>query len=133
MSNIAADSKRGDEPQKAPLRLAIFAEGVLRRIHPLGPAEISIGRDADNDLVLEDTQVSRRHSRIFTQKSALWIEDRQSRNGTFVNGPTLASAQLPPGDQIEIGPFRLLLEDTPASPADNAPLTMGQDAPASTD
>lgn len=59
--------------------------------HPpllLGPGkrEISIGRSSSNDLVLDDTSLSRNHARLLWREGAVFIEDLGSRNGTLVNG-----------------------------------------------
>jgi pSer/pThr/pTyr-binding forkhead associated (FHA) protein len=49
---------------------------------------IRIGRNPDNDLVLDDPRVSGHHARlIVTEGSGMVIEDLGSSNGTFVNAP----------------------------------------------
>lgn len=45
-----------------------------------------IGRGADCDLVLGDDYASGRHARIFSAGDDWFVEDLDSRNGTFVNG-----------------------------------------------
>jgi len=70
----------------------------------------SLGRTDNNDVVLADVMVSRRHALIQKQgQDELWLVDLGSRNGTRLNGsllvrPTLLQDQ----DQIVIGPCRLL-------------------------
>jgi len=51
--------------------------------------EISIGRASSNDLVLEDSSLSRNHARLLWKGGAAYIEDLGSRNGTLVNGTLL--------------------------------------------
>ncbi|HUI42355.1 MAG TPA: SpoIIE family protein phosphatase [Terriglobia bacterium] len=63
----------------------------------------SMGRQSDNDLVLLDNRVSRRHARILREGDEYLIEDAASRHGTFVNGERVASHVLKPGDQIGLG------------------------------
>jgi pSer/pThr/pTyr-binding forkhead associated (FHA) protein len=72
---------------------------------------LTIGRDAENDLVLPVTTVSRRHA-VLTAHEGRWsIEDCGSANGTYLNGN-----RLPPGrplpvrhaDRIQIGSETLL-------------------------
>jgi serine phosphatase RsbU (regulator of sigma subunit) len=64
----------------------------------------SLGRQGDNDLVLLDTRISRRHARIVKDGNSYWLEDAGSRHGTFVNGERVAaSVRLHPGDQISLG------------------------------
>ena len=64
----------------------------------------TLGRQGDNDLVLLDTRVSRRHAHIVKDGEAYLLEDVGSRHGTFVNGERLTAPRpLHPGDQISLG------------------------------
>jgi serine phosphatase RsbU (regulator of sigma subunit) len=64
----------------------------------------SLGRQGDNDLVLLDTRISRRHARILKDSEGYLLEDAGSRHGTFVNGERVAtSRRLKSGDQISLG------------------------------
>jgi phosphoserine phosphatase RsbU/P len=63
----------------------------------------TLGRQSDNDLVLLDNRISRRHARILQDSNGYTIEDAASRHGTFVNGEKIASRALRPGDQISLG------------------------------
>lgn len=53
--------------------------------------EMTVGRDAGNDIVLHDPAVSSRHASLYYEDEVLSIEDKQSRNGTQVNGERIAS------------------------------------------
>jgi hypothetical protein len=67
---------------------------------------IRIGADAQNDLRLTgDDYVSGEHASIRFEMGSLYLSDRNSRNGTFLNGTRLSrtAATLSPGDQIKIG------------------------------
>jgi predicted component of type VI protein secretion system len=46
----------------------------------------TVGREAGNDIALEDSQVSRHHARLSRQGNSYVVEDLGSTNGTFVNG-----------------------------------------------
>ena len=65
---------------------------------------VSIGRGAENDVVLNDAGVSRAHARI-ERRGAIWVLlDRGSANGTQLNGaPLAAMAQLQEADRIRVG------------------------------
>jgi serine phosphatase RsbU (regulator of sigma subunit) len=64
----------------------------------------TLGRQGDNDLVLLDTRISRRHARIVSDSEGYLLEDVGSRHGTFVNGDKVAgSRRLKSGDQISLG------------------------------
>ncbi len=64
----------------------------------------TLGRQGDNDVVLLDTRISRRHARIVRDSNGYLLEDAGSRHGTFVNGEKLTgSRRLRSGDQISLG------------------------------
>jgi len=64
----------------------------------------TLGRQGDNDLVLLDTRISRRHARIVRDSEGYLLEDAGSRHGTFVNGERVTvSRRLKSGDQISLG------------------------------
>jgi VWFA-related protein len=89
-------------PQDQPL-LRIESQGQEREL-TLGPLPVSIGRDADNTLVLRDAHVSRHHATVSLQDGQYWIEDLKSQNGTLLNGQVpIDRRQLEPGDQFVIG------------------------------
>jgi diguanylate cyclase (GGDEF)-like protein len=52
-----------------------------------------IGRGLANEVHLKDGSVSRKHARIFKDNDQYYIEDLQSRNGTWINGHAIASGQ----------------------------------------
>lgn len=72
----------------------------------------AMGRDLDNQLVLQDATVSGRHAVIHQRDGAWWIEDLGSRNGTRINGRPARSLQpelLRSGDRIQVGAVQLRL------------------------
>jgi pSer/pThr/pTyr-binding forkhead associated (FHA) protein len=65
---------------------------------------VVIGRDSSADLVIDDTQASRRHARVEPGAHAAVVEDLQSTNGTFINDNELhGRAELGPNDELLIG------------------------------
>jgi DNA-binding SARP family transcriptional activator len=71
--------------------------------YPLASTITRIGRLADNDIVLEDVQVSRHHAVIIDTGSSFVITDARSANGVEVQGQPLSpSAALADGDHIRI-------------------------------
>ena len=69
----------------------------------LGGALISIGRASDNDVIVDDSMVSRHHCQLKLQHGAYSFADLGSRNGSRVNGQPVSEIALGPGDRIEIG------------------------------
>ncbi|MBN1202380.1 MAG: FHA domain-containing protein [Anaerolineae bacterium] len=66
--------------------------------------ELVIGRGGECGLVLPERQVSREHIRIFRDGDAYYLEDLDSKNGTWVNGKQIQASQilLRDGDEIQI-------------------------------
>jgi adenylate cyclase len=69
--------------------------------------EVTIGRTEENDIVLDDSSVSRNHAKIANEGGGYWLTDLGSHNGTSLNGQLIQSAPLNDGDQIKIGGNRL--------------------------
>lgn len=69
---------------------------------------ISIGRTNDNDIVLENRGVSRKHAQIEFNSNAAVIIDNESLNGTFVNNRKISEEVLRDGDAITIGKYNLV-------------------------
>lgn len=76
----------------------------------LGEAIFSIGRLSDCTLVLEDSNVSRRHAEIRPQGTGFKVIDLGSTNGTLINGERIAERQLRDGDVIEFGAVKIRFE-----------------------
>ena len=74
------------------------------KVYPLKNDEMFIGRDVGNDIVINDAEVSRRHSRLSMQAGGYIIEDLGSTNGTAVNGDRLTSRHvLRVGEVVSFG------------------------------
>lgn len=76
---------------------------------------VTCGRAADNDVNLLDTSsvVSKYHAELRRQGGEIVIEDKGSKNFTFVNGRRITAGQpkvLFPGDKVEIGPYQIVFE-----------------------
>ncbi|GGT28414.1 ABC transporter ATP-binding protein/permease [Streptomyces chromofuscus] len=73
-------------------------------VRPLPTRTVRIGRAEDNDLVVDDLIVSRRHAELRTHADGTYeIVDLGSDNGTYLNGQLVTSALIGPGDVIGIG------------------------------
>jgi phosphoserine phosphatase RsbU/P len=67
------------------------------------PVPYTVGRQADNHLVLRDNRASRSHARILRENGAYIIEDLNSRHGVYVNGERVTRRQLANSDRIDFG------------------------------
>ena len=75
----------------------------------LQEGETSIGRGIDNDVILADVSVSRRHFRLISERGQITLRDLGSGNGTQVNGRRAHVEALADGDRIELGETILVL------------------------
>ncbi|MGI5151676.1 FHA domain-containing protein [Plantactinospora sp. CA-294935] len=69
-----------------------------------------IGRAPDNDIVLDDLLVSRYHAELLRTPAGLNLVDLGTRNGTFVNGRRVSTAELRPGDLLSFGRHQLVVD-----------------------
>lgn len=69
---------------------------------------MTMGRDPDCDVFLNDVTVSREHARVFRKGVDYVIEDAGSLNGTYVNGVRVDAAPLHAGDVVQIGMFQMV-------------------------
>ncbi len=75
---------------------------------------LTMGRQLDNDIVLNHAIVSRHHAVVELRGRQAWVRDLDSRNGIFVNRLRVKEELLSDGDTITIGPFELCFEDRAA-------------------
>ena len=68
---------------------------------------LTIGRDPEADIFLNDVTVSRNHARLTVDGGAVTVEDTDSLNGTYVNGVIVERATLATGDALQIGRFQM--------------------------
>jgi uncharacterized protein YraI len=91
-------------PNPSQLQLVVHAGPLAGKGFPITGDTLTFGRGSDNDIVLDDTQVSRNHARLIRQDDEVIIEDLGSTNGTLVNGKPIAGQHLlQPADIISIG------------------------------
>lgn len=88
-------------------------------------ASCSIGRAEDNDVILKDDKVSRRHALIHRQDNrSYWIIDLGSGNGTYLNGKRLTSpTPLKNEDRIQIARQSLVFFQEASTSEHSSPLT----------
>lgn len=90
--------------------------GKLVLLNPNGPCQefvlaksnVSMGRAITNDILLNDTKVSRSHARLECGPSGVVLVDAGSSNGTHLNGVLIERATLKPGDSIHLGGKQLV-------------------------
>ena len=84
------------------------------QVYPLTGAATRIGRLADNDVVLDDADVSRHHAVVSDTGSSFVITDLRSANGVYVQGRRIrGSVALADGDRIRICDHEFVFEIEP--------------------
>lgn len=91
------------EQPGADLPILIGQSGPLNGQRWAIGAAVTLGRDAECDIVIPDRQVSRYHARITPTENGVVLEDLFSKNGTYCNGDRIeAPVILQDGDLIQI-------------------------------
>jgi hypothetical protein len=100
----------GPAPAASPGRLRVLQSGSDQRVRPDMllplPQQATIGADKANDLVFGDQYLSGQHARLRWDGAGWWVEDLESRNGTYVDGrpcPPQRPQPLPFGARLEVG------------------------------
>ena len=83
-----------------------FNDKILKTIES-DKNEFLIGRNADNDIVIENLAVSKLHARIVKKDGSYYIEDLNSTNGTYLNKVRITKKDLKNRDIIIIGKHSL--------------------------
>jgi len=100
----AAKPKKAAAPKSFATLRVLAPEARRGEVVPID-AEITVGRGGGCALVLADDQyASTVHARVFRRGNDLFVDDLESRNGTFVNGKRISSTtKLRRGDQLQFG------------------------------
>jgi len=106
-SNDADDVISEEVTITASRKIIVRKNGRWVGEYPLNKQCFNIGRHSDNDIVLKEPRISRLHAQIILDDDEIFIQDMNSKNGTF-NGETqidLHALQL--GDVITIASYEL--------------------------
>lgn len=114
MSNdttIATTSPIGQHLEKvaegAPVSYLMFNQKRINLV-----AKMTIGRNPDCSIVIDNKLASRHHATIQKIRDAFFLKDEKSTNGTFLNGqriPPDKYVKLNPGDKITVGAVTLVM------------------------
>ena len=78
-----------------------FNDSVIRQINS-DKSEITIGRDAETDIQIDNISVSRVHAKILKGPKHYVLHDLSSTNGTFVNGKKVKKKYLKEDETLKI-------------------------------
>ena len=80
--------------------------------------KLRIGRESDNEIVLQDPRISRHHAVITRRGDGFEIEDLESANGVQVNGVRIAKPHmLVEGDKLKLGDSELVFSQSRTRPS----------------
>jgi hypothetical protein len=103
-----------DDEETLPTRPFLILEGQ-RHIALVSPT-ISLGRSLDNDIIIDDARVSRKHAQLRRRYRRYVIFDLGSKGGTTVNGYPVQECVLEAGDVISLAGVQVIYgEDIPTS------------------
>ncbi|HEY1223546.1 MAG TPA: DUF3662 and FHA domain-containing protein [Acidimicrobiales bacterium] len=80
------------------------------RSFAVGDQPLIIGRSPDVAIVINDSNVSRRHAEVWRTSEGVAVRDLQSTNGTWVNGHRITAVSLSPRDDVTVGPLHFRIE-----------------------
>jgi ABC transport system ATP-binding/permease protein len=82
------------------------SEPQLLMTVPFGSkTELTVGREETNDIRVDGLQISKHHAKFRLSGGEIFVEDSNSTNGIFVNGARVYRQAIRPGDNVQIGPF----------------------------
>ena len=109
-------------------KIVVMFKGKPIREVAVGKDGIKVGRDADNEIQIDNPAVSRHHAEIYRQDYAFYIEDMKSTNGTLLNGAHLNwKRALKHNDKINIGKHTLVFVEEAKDFPEKQPQRLGSE------
>ena len=102
--------------------LIIQGQRHVNLVHPV----VSVGRSLDNDIIVDDPRVSRRHAQLRRRYGRYVLYDLSSSGGTKINGYPIEECVLHSGDVISFAGVQVIYGEDPPTPI---PLPNSQDTP----
>jgi pSer/pThr/pTyr-binding forkhead associated (FHA) protein len=90
-------------------RLVIHTSEKTWEVH-LTDDHLTIGRDPNCDVVIDDIRLSRQHARIDRKRNTYTIHDLQSTNGTWMGESRIEKHKLEDGDTLQVGEAQLVFK-----------------------
>lgn len=100
---VAQEPEQAEDPSKGLPYLVVGDGEEDRQVHHLPFDRVTVGREGDNDIVLEDQNASRKHFIVSFTANRFLLKDNDSTNGTLCNGERVGEKWLEFGDRIEVG------------------------------
>ena len=91
--------------------LSLLNNELMSSSWQLSNKEYKIGRSSENNIILDDITVSRKHALISVSRENVRMIDNNSTNGIYINNVIKSNSELKSGDKIQIGKYLLLLTE----------------------
>jgi signal transduction histidine kinase/CheY-like chemotaxis protein len=120
------------EPDRPSGRVLISHPHQASRYIMLTDERLTIGRAVENEIVLQETTVSRQHAELFWDGQAYWLMDLGSANGTMLGDrmlPAQKPVRLQAGDRWRIGSFGLEFSNEERSQNEPLRVLVAEDNP----
>lgn len=88
-------------------KLILSMDGLVLKEIPLAKEQTTIGRKPHNDIQIDNLAISGEHAVITSILNDAFLEDRNSTNGTYVNGQPVKKCALQNNDVVELGKYRI--------------------------
>lgn len=79
---------------------------------PMEKSPFIVGREAKGGVLIENVGVSRKHCQFTYEGGRYYVEDLGSSNGTYFSGHKVTKAEVRDGDQVNVGKYVLLFQDS---------------------
>ncbi len=103
-----------------PKLLLKFNAAVIKEV-AMDKGSISIGRKADNDIVIDNPAISGHHCKLTMEGDGYYVEDLESTNGTFVNEKRVKKSGLHHNDIVGVAKHAVVFINEAEAAADSAP------------
>src|SRR5437763_12323876 len=97
-------------------RIVILSGPDAGRVIVISPNGLTVGRAADNDVCINDPLASRYHFFIKAEDGQTMVHDRQTPNGTFIDGVARIDWAVRGGERIQCGGTPILYQRGEVSP-----------------
>jgi pSer/pThr/pTyr-binding forkhead associated (FHA) protein len=99
------------KPPKIPTISLKIQTDHIDKVLSFSTSDVIIGRDPASNFYLEDQTISAQHARLSYHHKQWWVEDLNSRNGTYLNQePVLDAHVITTGDQLRCGGLTIELK-----------------------
>jgi pSer/pThr/pTyr-binding forkhead associated (FHA) protein len=93
---------------KSPLIFRVFKNNQLHEVKQFETEQIVIGNNPEANINLQDDSIAAIHALVEFRDQGFFICDLGSASGTLKNGMPVLDEPIQSGDEIQVGPFRIL-------------------------